>query len=390
MKYQTFLVGRLTKALTTIWPLVEGQPIIFHGSRVGRIEYVHFNTVERRTYYNAFIEEPYDRLITTNTRFWFANGIAFDLSASGIRIQMDSIESLIEGGVAFDVPQGQPVGEQVTERTIFTLYAHQSAINERVFERSLDYMLLFDESIRGLSPGAPVEFRGVRVGSVRRTDIDYAEVSNLLDPGARIPVLIQIEPARFGYDDTGTDRDLAKARIDELMQSGLHASIASGNLLTGQKFIELVYVEREATALASFADYAVMPSVSGRVGRLMDSVAKTAASLAELPLDDMVVSVKKALDQAATTLAQVDAILDDEESRAMFANINTTLAQFRKLARDYAEGSETNAEMQKSLEALQRTLDELQPVLKQVRDKPNSLVFGAGDEPDVEPKGAKE
>jgi paraquat-inducible protein B len=371
-------------------PLVEGQPILFHGSQVGRIEYVHFNTVERQTYYNAFIAEPYDRLITTNTRFWFANGIAVDLSADGIRVQMDSFESLIEGGVAFDVPQGQPVGERITERTIFTIYANKSAINERVYGQSLDYMLLFDASIRGLSPGAPVELRGVRVGSVLRTDIDYVEVTNLLDPNARIPVLIELEPARLGYDDTETDRDLAKTRIDELLQSGLHASIASGSLLTGQKFIELGYAERDATEPTSFADYAVIPSVGGRVGLLMDSAAKTMASLSELPLDDMVVSAKKALEQMATTLAQFDEILEDEESRAMFANINTTLAQFRKLARDYAEGSKTNEEMQKSLESLQRTLDEMQPVLRQLRDKPNSLVFGDSDEPDLEPRGANE
>ncbi len=371
-------------------PLVEGQPIIFHGAQVGRIEYVHFNTVERRTYYNAFIEAPYDRLVSGNTRFWYANGIAFNLSADGFHVQMDSIESLIEGGVAFDVPQGQPLGERITERTIFTIYPHKNAINERAYDRSLDYMLLFEESIRGLSPGAPVEFRGVRVGSVRRTDIDYDDVTNLLDPNARIPVLIAIEPARLGYDDTEEESNNAQARIDELRQSGLHASIASGNLLTGQKFIELVYVERDVTALTSFAGYSVIPSVSGRVGRLMDSVAQTAASLAELPLDNMVVSVKKALDQAGKTLAQIDTILEDEATREMFTNINTTLDEFRRLARDYAEGSETNEEMQKSLESLQRTLDELQPVLRQLRDKPNSLVFGDSDEPDVEPKGAQE
>ena len=371
-------------------PLVEGQPILFHGSQVGRIEYVHFNTAERQTYYNAFIEEPYDRLITSNTRFWFANGIAINLSADGIRVQMDSIESLIEGGVAFDVPQGQPVGERILERTIFTIYAHKNAINERVYGQSIDYMLLFDESIRGLSPGAPVELRGVRVGAVRRTDIDYAEVTNLLDPNARIPVLIALEPARLGYDDTETDRDLAKSRIDELLQSGLSASIASGSLLTGQKFIELVYVEGEATELSRFASYAVIPSASGRVGQLLENAAKTMESLSKLPLDDMIVSGKKALDKMATTLLQLDEFFEDEEVRAMFVNINTTLAQFRQLARDYAEGSETNEEMLKSLESLQRTLDEMQPVLRQLRDKPNSLVFGESDEPDLEPQGTNE
>ena len=41
---------------------------------------------------------------------------------------------------------------------------------------SIEYVLLFDDSIRGLRPGAPVEYRGVKVGRVLRTDIDYDDI----------------------------------------------------------------------------------------------------------------------------------------------------------------------------------------------------------------------
>ena len=191
-------------------PLYEGQPVLFHGHRVGRIEYVHFNTSERRTYYNAFIAAPHDRLITTNTRFWFSSGVAFDLSTEGLRVEMASLETIIEGGVAFDVPQGQPLGDPITERAYFTIYPNRAAINEAQYENSLNYVLLFDDSIRGLAPGAPVEYRGVKVGEVLRTDIDYPQVDNLLAPGSRIPVLIEITPALMGYQDTMSDLQMAE------------------------------------------------------------------------------------------------------------------------------------------------------------------------------------
>ena len=91
-----------------------GDSIIFRGIKVGRIEYVHFNVDERTVYYDAFIESPYDKLVTTNTRFWQINGIEIDLSADGLRVQTVTFETFIGGGVTFDVPANLPKGEIIT------------------------------------------------------------------------------------------------------------------------------------------------------------------------------------------------------------------------------------------------------------------------------------
>ena len=371
-------------------PLVEGQPVLFHGTRVGRVEYVHFNISERRTYYNVFIAAPYDNLITTNTRFWFNNGVSFDLSADGLRVEMASLETIIEGGVSFDVPPGQPLGERITERAFFAIYPNRNAINETQYEHSLSYVLLFEESIRGLRPGAPVEYRGVRVGEVLRTDIDYPYVDDLLAPHSRIPVLVEITPALLGYEDTPGDLRMAESRIGDLIESGLHGSLGNGNLLTGRKLVELEYVEGSGAERQLFGDYAVIPSVSGRVGRLFESAASTLDTLSEMPLDDMVTNASTALKQMTATLAELDDILDDEASRDVFTRLNATLTSVEKLADDFSQGSVTYEELQRSLQSLEITLKDLQPVLRQLRTKPNSLVFGADGRKDPEPKGANE
>ncbi|MEM8815569.1 MAG: intermembrane transport protein PqiB [Pseudomonadota bacterium] len=371
-------------------PLVEGQPVLFHGTRVGRVEYVHFNTTERRTYYNVFITAPHDNLITTNTRFWFNNGVSFDLSAEGFRVEMASLETIIEGGVSFDVPPGQPLGERVTERAFFTIYPNRNAISETQYEHSLQYVLLFEESVRGLRPGAPVEYRGVRVGEVLRTDIDYPHVDDLLAPNSRIPVLVEITPALLGYEDTPGDLRIAENRIGDLLENGLHGSLGTGNLLTGRKLVELEYVEGSGAERQLFGDYTVIPSVSGRLGRLFESVASTLDALGEMPLDDMVTNASTALEQMTATLAELDEILDDESSREVFSRLNATLSSFQKLADDFSAGSATYEELQRSLQSLEITLKDLQPVLRQLRTKPNSLVFGADGNDDPEPKGANE
>ena len=367
--------------------LDEGDAILFHGMQVGTIEYVHFNSQERRTYYNAFIEAPYDRLITTNTQFWFSSGVSVELSADGIRIDMDTLSTIVAGGVSFDVPAGQPPGDVIVERPFFTIHARESDIYEKHYENALRYVILFSDSIRGLRPGAPVEYRGVNVGQVLRTDIEYDEVGNLLDETSRIPVLIELVPARFGFDDTDLARLDAQAQINELIVSGLHGGLGTGNLLTGRKFVELQYFEHDPLPEETFAGITVIPSVAGQVGRLIDSVAQTVNTLNTLPLDDMVISARNALDQTATTLAELETILDDEASHAVATSLNTTLLRFQQLAEDFSRGSEPYMDIEQGLESLEQTLQELEPVLRNLRRKPNSLIFGGNGEPDQEPRG---
>ena len=369
--------------------LDEGNPILFHGMQVGTIEYVHFNSQERRTY-NAFIAAPYDRLITTNTQFWFSSGVSFELSPDGIRIDLATLSTLIAGGVSFDVPAGQPLGDRIMERAFFTIHPRESSIYEKHYEHALPYVILFDDSIRGLRPGAPVEYRGVNVGQVLRTDIEYEEVGNLLDETAKIPVLIELVPARFGFDDTEIARIDAEAEINDLIVSGLHGGLGTGNLFTGQKFVELQYFKREPHPEQTFAGITVIPSVGGQVGRLIDSVASTMDKLNQLPLDDMVRSARNALDQTAATLAELGTILEDDASHEVMDSLNTTLMRFQQLAEDFSAGSDTHMDVQQGLQSLEQTLLELEPVLRNLRRKPNSLVFGGTGGEDEEPKGARE
>ena len=378
-------------------PLNEGDPILFHGIEVGTIEYVHFNSEERRTYFNAFIAAPYDRLITDNTRFWFSSGISLNMSADGIRLEMSSLSTVLSGGVSFDVPAGQPLGERITERAFFTIYTRESAIYEKQYDHSLSYVILFEDSIRGLRPGAPVEYRGVKVGQVVRTDIDYAEIENLLDPHSKIPVLIEVVPARLGFSDVETELSDVDTRIDELIVGGLRAGLATGSLLTGRKYVELQYHDGAAGDVQTFADYRVIPSIHGQLGRLLDNASRTLDAINRLPLDRVVDSAHKALDEVAATLAEIrksatelDEILADPASHELVGTLNTTLSSFQELAVDFSEGSATNRELQQNLQSMDRTLKELEAVLRNLRRKPNSLIFGGSEEGDLEPKGDRE
>ncbi len=377
--------------------LREGDPILFQGIEVGKIEYAYFDNQKRRSYYNAFIAAPYDELVTESTRFWFNSGLSVELSADGIRFDIASLATVLAGGVAFDVPEGLPIGEPLTARAFFTIYPRESASREIYYENALSYVILFDDSIRGLRPGAPVEYRGVKVGEVVRTDIDYREIENLLEPDSRIPVMIDLVPARFGFADDYSVLDEVDQRIDELIDDGLTAGLASGNLWTGQKYIELQYHGSGFGEIQTFASYTVIPSIDGQLDQLIASASSAMVTINELPLDQLVDSAQVALDEIAATLAEfrksaseLDEILADPASHELMGTLNATLMSFQQLAVDFAEGSATNIELQQSLQSLGRALNELEPVLRNLRRKPNSLIFGGSEDRDLEPKGERE
>lgn len=374
--------------------LHEGDPILFQGIEVGTIEFTYFDNQKRRSYYNAFIAAPYDELVTDNTRFWFNSGLSVELSSDGIRFDVASPLTVLAGGVAFDVPQGLPLGEQITERAFFTIYPNESASREFYYENALSFVILFDDSIRGLRPGAPVEYRGVKVGEVVRTDIDYYEIENLLEPNSKIPVQIDLVPARFGFADDFDVLDEVDSRINELIADGLTAGLAMGSLLTGQKYIELQYHGNGLGEIQMFAGYSVIPSIDGQLDQLMTNANDAMQAINQLPLGELVDTANVALDEIAATLAEfrksavaLDEILADPASRELLGSLNATLIGFQQLAEDFSEGSATNVEFQESLESLSRTLNELEPVIRNLRRKPNSLIFGGGEGRDMEPKG---
>ena len=372
-----------------------GDKITFHGLVVGRIEYVHFNESERITYYNAFIEAPFHTLISSNTRFWFNSALRLEFSGEGVSLEIGSLQTLLGGGLSFDVPENLPPGELIEKRAFFTIYANRSAIRDKHYRHSLPYIVLVNDSVRGLKPGAPVEYKGIKIGSVTRTDIDYPELANLLDEQTQIPVMIEVQPARMGYADNEAAATAADARVRELIKQGLAANLVTGSYLTGNKYIDLRLSEIVPAHIDTFDVYAVIPTVGNQLGNILAQVETTLATVNDMPLDEVAINVNRllvagtaALNEVKNSAAELDSLLADPESHALIATLNAFLASFEKLAADFSGGAPGYEELVRTLRVLQASLSKLGPVLEQVRRQPNSLIFGGDTKEDLQPKAA--
>src|SRR5262249_51220276 len=104
---------------------------------------------------------------------WPASGIDVTLSASGIQVNTESLVALLVGGLAFRTPPDALQTPAADARTVFNLFPDRAAAFRQEDTIVPKYRLVFRESVRGLSVGAPVDFRGINIGEVKFIGIEY-------------------------------------------------------------------------------------------------------------------------------------------------------------------------------------------------------------------------
>jgi paraquat-inducible protein B len=335
-----------------------GDPILYRGFRVGRLESTEFDGETQQVRHHAFIDAPYDKLVDGSTRFWNASGLSLEASAAGMKLNVGSLQTLLAGGIAFGIPEGRSPQGPVASGAVFALYDSFGDTREEKYRHYVDYVVSFSQSVRGLQPGAPVAYRGLRVGTVRRIMLEELLARRGEGPGAPIPVLIRLEPGRLFSQDSAEAVDGLKAQIAAGVPNGLRATLESGNLLTGALMVSFdYYSEEKGGKIASFGDYPSLPTLPGGLQRIERSVSNLLAKLNALPLERTVGELNR-------TLAQVRTAVGNEEFQELPASLNQSLTR------------------------LDRTLDSVEDLSRTVGDQPNSLIFSRPIQPDPEPRAA--
>lgn len=372
-----------------------GDPVLFRGYRVGSVETAHFDTEKRMMTYQLFITAPYDRLVTTNVRFWKDSGIAVDMSASGMRVEMGSLTTLFSGGVSFDVPQGWDLGQLAKNQAEYRLFDDQRSIQDSLYTEHQDFLMFFNQSIRGLQPGAPVEFRGIRLGTVTEVPFRSMPVAQRLDNDYRIPVLIRIEPDRFRSmlgNDFNIDQHLKTG-----IKQGLRASLKTGNLLTGALYVDLDFYHnaKAYSGPGSVAGYEVVPTIDGGLNQIQQKLVAVLDKINNLPIDPMLNEATRTLKQSQRsmrdldrTLTSLNKIISSKEMQKLPADMQQTLRDVNRSLRGVQPGSPAYNRMVSDMQRLDQVLRELQPVLRTLNTKSNALVFEAKPGHDPQPKRA--
>ena len=329
-----------------------GAPVLYKRIEVGRIESKELSPDGQRVDFNIFINAPHDRLMTSGTRFWNLSGIAVEISTEGAKLKVDSLASLLQGGVSFDnvTTDGTPVKAFQS----FVLYENEAQARRSVFSddptSQLRLSVEFESSVRGLNIGAPVEYRGLRVGEV--TDVAAKLRANEEgDNDISLIVTIVISPARLGLEENGREDSIEFLKRG--VRRGLRARLKSASLLTGALFVELVEQPDAPVALLDelASPYPRLPSVPSDFDDFTASAEGVLNRINGLPIEEMMFS-------ATELLRNLNALASAESTTAVPTNLNGVLEDVRDLL--------GNPELQKAPADLAATLAAARAVMEEV------------------------
>lgn len=215
----------------------------------------------------------------------------------------------------------------------------------KMFTNKVKYVMFFEQSIKGLSVGAPVVFKGVEIGSVSSIAVDY-DMDKLR---VNIPVIIELDPSRVEIkgQKTRNEKELRR-RLTRLIERGLRAKLTLQSMVTGQLMIELDFFPNTPARLVGIkSQYPEIPTIPS-------SMEKLAQILKELP-------VNKIVDKLVGVLDNIEKVTGDSKIESIVSNIETASKRLNSLI----SGSD---EMVENVDArTKKVLDNLVVALSDIR-----------------------
>ena len=363
-----------------------GVPVYYRQIQVGQVVSFGFAPDGRTVDVQVFIEAPHDAKVTQNTRFWNSSGLDVSLSAQGLKIDTESLITIISGGLAFDVPDGMEPGGEAAEHATFQLYPTRESIQEKTYTLRRTWLVYFDQSVRGLSIGAPVEIYGIKIGEVSGIDLIYDEKRREL----RVPVLLSVEPERIQNvlkaipeQEAGESNPLLRWFVED---RNLRAQLKTGNLLTGQLLVDLgFYPDEPKAVLAHENGLPVIPSMGGSIEQIQESIARITRSLEKVPFEKIGRDFDLLLKDATTTVRDAGVFarrLNGETAPALQASLGALQTTLQEVQGTIGKDSPLNYNLKKTLEELALTLRSLRELTTAIESRPQSLLFGKGEKED--------
>jgi paraquat-inducible protein B len=245
----------------------------------------------------------------------------------------------------------------------------------RFFTERVSYVAYFEESVSGLNEGAPVNFRGVKVGSVSHIEVQL----DAQDLSVRIPVYIQLERRRI--------REVRGAVpeggvIPDLIERGLRAQLQLQSLVTGQLYVQLdLHPDRKARYVRPDGPDPEMPTIRS-------SMAEITETIESLSIQELVTAAQQALGginalvnspDVAQILSGINQLVNSPEILQLVTDADIAIGELRAFIRN-TDGhvDDLDENLEKTLEEANKTLQGIQETLIVAQE---TLSIGADESP---------
>ena len=357
---------KVTLVTQNLASIDRGSPIYYQGLLAGEVLGHELGNDRKSVYIHAFIKNPFDQLIRGNTNFWNVSGINVSMSADGFKVKTESIRSMMFGGIAFDTPETLEHVSTDIDNLVFTLHDNYESIQENSYTRKLKFMMYFDSSVRGLTIGAPVEFKGIKVGSVLDVRLEFDNEETTF----RIPVLIEIELQRI--IERGNENGASTYEtLNKLVERGLRARLQTGSLLTSQLYVELdmhpgtpINISGEETMFPELPTLA-----TANFGAITASAESLLAKFNEIDIKEVTNVILGTIKTADVTIKNANALLTIPGIPQAIEDMRISLSNFKNIIQKVDDSN-----LQQAIDAGHQALESLTLTLGKTNNilEPNS------------------
>jgi len=375
-----------------------GTPIYYRRLTVGQVAGYSLTPDGQSVLLTVFVNAPYDKYVTTETRFWSVSGVEISLNADGLRVRTESLAALLAGGIAFDLPEFARAGATpALANAEFTLYRYRAIAMKEPTLMERRFVLYFNESVRGLSVGAPVTLYGMQVGEVTEVGLTFNQKTVSFRPR----VVVTFLPERVVADlptgeRTRAGKSLADLPAEDRMQmlrrvvedQGLRAQLRTGSYVTGELYVAFEYFPDAPKAKVDWAkDPLELPVVPGALASIEAKLNSVLSKVDQLPLDSIsrdlrtaLASLNQTLKDAGTLVNRVDTqwvpegtkTLEDLRRAIGDANIAVKNADATLFSRDSA----TPQALRDTLQEVMRAARSIRVLMDYLERHPDALIRG--------------
>jgi paraquat-inducible protein B len=351
-----------------------GAPVFFRRLQVGQVTSYALDADGSGVTLRVFINAPYDRYVTVDTRFWQASGVDISIDASGVKVNTESLVAILTGGLAFQHPPDSRDTAEAEAGTEFRVFADRAAAMKRPDRIADTYVFNFKESVRGLAVGAPVDFRGIVIGEVTAIYTRY-------DPARKefsIPVEVHIFPERFTSRYSATAKggrlsDHPHQMAEWLVANGLRGQLKTGNLLTGQLYIAMDFFPGAAKATLDWDNTPPeLPTVPGGLQSLQDSITSLVDKLNKVPLEGISKDLRKTLQDANALMTTLRTSVAPE-ARGALAAARAALESANKALQPMSSVAQSTSD---TMRELSRTAASFRALADYLERHPEALLRG--------------
>jgi paraquat-inducible protein B len=241
--------------------------------------------------------------------------------------------------------------------------------SSKLFSRTDEMLAYFDNSLNGLNEGAPVKYRGVTIGRVRRVMVRFNQATD----DFALPVILEVQQnlLRKRLGDESVDV-FTRGAVERSVRNGLRASLQTDSLVTGVLFVGLDFQPHAPPPVLHQLRklYVEVPSVPTDVQQLMNNLASLDLKSMERNLNALLINLNTSVsslhlaeihDDVTKVLGSVDRLVSSPDLKNDLIAIHATLEQYRLL------GEKLNNRVDPLADAVTKTLAEADRALVQVR-----------------------